>query len=71
MTILKDKHIKKFQEIYKARFGIDLTYDEASEKGTKLYRLMNLIYKPMTKEESETVKARQKYIADKFRNHES
>jgi hypothetical protein len=60
---LTDEHIRRFQAIYKARFGIDLSEDEAREKGTQLARLMRLIYKPMTKEELSTVEDRMKFIA--------
>lgn len=60
---LTDEHIRKFQAIYKARFGKDLTDDEAREKGTQLVRLMKLIYKPMTKAEYAAVEDRMKLIA--------
>jgi len=65
---LTDEHIRKFQKIYKARFGKDLTDDEAREKGMKIVRLMQIIYKPMTVKEYEIVSERMKYIAAKF-NH--
>ena len=63
MPRLLDHHIQKFKEIYKAKFGIELTDDQAREKGDKLYRLMKLIYKPMTKEEFEKVSERMEQIA--------
>jgi hypothetical protein len=50
--LLLDADIKKFQELYKARFGMDISKEEALAKGTQLLRLMELVYKPMTKEES-------------------
>ena len=65
---LTDEHIRKFQAIYKARFGTDLTEDEAREKGVSLARLMLLIYKPMTKAEFATVQERMNFIAAKFNN---
>lgn len=55
---LTDEHIRKFQELYKARFGVDISKDEALAKGTQLLRLMELVYKPMTKEEHELIHKR-------------
>lgn len=63
MPRLLDHHIQKFKEIYKAKFDVELTDDQAREKGDRLYRLMKLIYKPMTKEEFEKVSERMKQIA--------
>lgn len=45
---LSDKHISSFQELYLQRFGKELNRGEAQEKGLKLLRLMQLIYKPIT-----------------------
>lgn len=56
--LLLDADIKKFQELYKARFGVDISKDEACAKGTQLLNLMKLVYKPMTKEEHETIHKR-------------
>lgn len=56
---LTDEHITAFQRIYRERFGKDISREEALEKGTKLLRLMELIYKPMTEEDMARVKARQ------------
>jgi len=47
--LLTDKQIAKFQAIYKARFGKKISRAEALEKGIKLARMMQIIYKPMTK----------------------
>ena len=52
---LLDADIKKFQELYKARFGMDISREEALQKGGQLLRLMELIYKPMTKEEYDLI----------------
>lgn len=71
---LTDEHIRKFQAIYKARFGVDLTEDEAREKGTQLLRLMELVYKPMSNEEYELVQKRRletlPLLTHKLQNHE-
>jgi hypothetical protein len=47
--VITDKQIARFQAIYKARFGKEISRAEALEKGTKLVRMMQIIYKPITK----------------------
>jgi hypothetical protein len=73
--LLLDADIKKFQELYKARFGVDISKDEALAKGTQLLRLMELVYKPMTKEEHELIHKRRletiQLLTHKLQNHES
>lgn len=73
--LLLDVDIKKFQELYKARFGVDISKDEALAKGTQLLRLMELVYKPMSKEEYELVQKRRietiPLLTHKLQNHES
>lgn len=53
--MLSDEQIIKFQEIYKKRFNREISREEAYEKGAKLVRLMQLIYKPMSIKEYETL----------------
>jgi len=50
---LSNSQIEKFQSLYKKRFGVDLTKEVACEKLAKLLRLMELVYKPITKEDYE------------------
>ncbi len=73
--LLLDVDIRKFQELYKARFGMDISKEEALAKGTQLLRLMELVYKPMTKEEHELVQRRRletlPLLTHKLQNHES
>ena len=73
--LLLDVDIRKFQELYKARFGMDISKEEALAKGTQLLRLMELVYKPMTKEEHELVQKRRletlPLLTHKLQNHES
>ena len=73
--LLLDADIKKFQELYKARFGVDISKDEALAKGTQLLRLMELVYKPMTQEEHELIHKRRletiQLLTYKLQNHES
>lgn len=73
--LLLDADIRKFQELYKARFGIDISKEEALAKGTQLLRLMELVYKPMTKDEHDLIHKRRletlPLLAHKLQNHES
>lgn len=48
--MLSEEYIKKFQELYFNQFGVQLDKKEASEKAFKLFRFVQLIYRPMTKE---------------------
>ena len=58
--MLSNDQIIKFQTLYKNRFGKDISREEAYEKGAKLIRLVELIYKPMTEKEYEMVQKRRK-----------
>jgi hypothetical protein len=58
--MLSDEQIKKFQELWLKRFGKEISRDEAYEKGVKLMRLVELTYKPMTREEYGLLEKRRK-----------
>ncbi len=49
--MLSDKQLEAFQEIYKKKFDKEISKQEAYEKGIKLVRLLQIIWKPMTQEE--------------------
>ena len=49
--MLKDEQIKKFKEIYKNRFGQEISREDVLERGSKLVRLMEIVYQPITKQE--------------------
>jgi len=72
---LLDTDIRKFQELYKARFGMDISREEAVQKGGQLLRLMELVYRPMTKQEHDTIQKHRRdtfpLLAHKLLNHES
>ena len=59
---LEAKHIAAFQTLYEQQFGVDISSEEAREQGTKLLRLMQLTYKPMTKEELERVREERRIL---------
>ena len=58
--MLSDEQIKQFQILYKNRFGKEISREEAYEKGAKLVRLVELIYKPMTEDEYKQLQERRK-----------
>lgn len=59
---LSDEQVAKFQAIYKARFGKEISKQEALEKGIKLVRLLEICYRPMTEQQQAAVMARQKQL---------
>lgn len=58
--ILSDEDITKFQTLYKSELGMEITREDAYEKGIKLLRLLSLVYKPMTEEEHELIQKHRK-----------
>lgn len=57
---LSDEDIAKFQALYKSEFGMEISREDAYEKGIKLLRLMSIIWKPMTAEEHEQIQKHRK-----------
>ena len=57
--MLSDEQIKKYQTLYKSRFGREISREEAYEEGAKLVRLIELVYRPMTEEEFRSLQTRQ------------
>jgi hypothetical protein len=58
---LLDEEVTQFQELYKKEFGEELERHDARDRFTKLVRLMEIIYKPMTQKEYDDV---QKHIKE-------
>jgi len=56
--MLSDDQIKQFQSLYKNRFGKKISREEALEQGSKLLRLVELIYHPMTETEYQKLQER-------------
>ncbi|PIP56726.1 hypothetical protein COX05_01515 [candidate division WWE3 bacterium CG22_combo_CG10-13_8_21_14_all_39_12] len=56
--MLSDEQITQFRLLYKKRFTKEISRAEAIAKGTKLMRLVELIYKPMTESEYQQVQER-------------
>ena len=56
--MLTDEQVKKFQAIYRERFGKEISKEAALEQGIKLVRLMEIIHRPMTEKEYEAIQKR-------------
>jgi len=48
--MLSANAINEYKEIYKKEFNVDISDQEALAQGTKLLRIFNIIYKPISKE---------------------
>ena len=44
MIHLSDDAIQKYQQLYKARFGKDISKEEAYDQGSRLIRLIKAVY---------------------------
>ena len=53
--VLTDADIEKFQALYRSELGMEISAEEAYEKGIKLVRLMSAVYRPMAKEQFEKI----------------
>ena len=62
--MLTDEQITKYQTLYRNRFGREISREEAYEQGVKLIRLVELIYKPMTKTEYQKLQDRRRETGD-------
>ncbi len=62
--LLTDEQIGRLQTLYKTRFGVEINRAEALEKGIKLMRLVELVYRPMTADEHEKVQERRRETGD-------
>lgn len=62
--MLSDEQIESFRVLYKNRYGKEISREEAYEQGTKLLRLVELVYTPMTKDEYKQVQKRRRETGD-------
>ncbi len=60
--MISKEHLEKYKQIYKNRFGKELSNQEALEQATKLLRLIEIIYHPMTQEELDMVNRRRQEL---------
>jgi hypothetical protein len=61
--VLSDEDIAKFQTLYRNQFGIEISREDAYEKGVKLLRLLSVVYRPITKSECEEIQKHRKDTA--------
>jgi aldehyde:ferredoxin oxidoreductase len=47
--MLSTEAIEKYRKIYKAEFGVDLTFEEASEQAQRFLNLARIVMQPMPK----------------------
>lgn len=62
--MLSDEQITKYQTLYKNSFGKEIGREGAYEQGTKLIRLVELIYQPMTEAEYQPLQERRRQTDD-------
>jgi len=60
--MISKEHLEKYKQIYKNRFGKELSNQEALEQATKLLRLIEIIYHPMTQKELDMVNRRREEL---------
>jgi hypothetical protein len=58
MAQLTENQIQEFMRLWKDRFGHEISRKDAFEQGTKLVRLFELIYQPMTVSDYEIIQRR-------------
>lgn len=51
--MVSQEALNEYKKIYRKQFRKDISDADALEQATKLLRLMEVVYKPMTKEEFE------------------
>lgn len=51
--MISKKSLEKFKKLYKDHFNIELSNEDTLEKAIKLRRMVEIIYKPITKEDYE------------------
>lgn len=58
--VLSDENIIEFQTLCKEHFGIDISKEDAYQQGTKLLRLISIIYRPKEDEQQAELLRKQK-----------
>jgi hypothetical protein len=64
--MLTDEQVTKFQSIYRESFGKEISRADALEKGIKLVRMMEIVYKPIIEKDLEDL---QKRRSERLRRH--
>lgn len=56
--MISKEALEEYKRIYRKEFGKEISDAEALEQATKLLRLMEIVYKPMTKKDFEEIQKR-------------
>lgn len=59
---ISEAQLTSFKALYKQHFGEELNQEDALEEALKLVRMMQLVYKPITKKQYQQVIKRQQQI---------
>ena len=62
--MLSDEQVKKYQTLYRNRFGKEISYESAYEEGMKLVRLLEVIYKPINKKDYQRLQERRQKVKE-------
>jgi RecA-family ATPase len=57
---IPEEKIEELQRIYKKNYNIELSKEEAVERGREILEFMDLIYEPLTKQDLKDVRERRK-----------
>jgi hypothetical protein len=60
--MLTEADVKKYQRLYKARYGVDIERDHAFTELSLLVRQFQIIYQPITQADVDELEARDKRI---------
>ena len=58
--MISKERLEEFKRIYKKKFRKEISNQDALEKATKLLRMVELIYKPITQEDYDKLQKRRK-----------
>lgn len=58
MSILSEDQIRKFQELHRARFGTEISREDAIDQGGKLINLLSLIMQAIAARQDQAAAAK-------------
>ena len=53
--MISEGMVKKFRKLYKEKFGKEISKKEAYEQGIKLLKLVQVIYRPLLKKNTNNI----------------
>lgn len=72
---IPEEKIEELQRIYEKNYGIELSKEEAVERGREILEFMDLIYEPLTKQDLKNVRERreetQEIVDDLYDDNQS